>query len=84
MFDQVVGKPVGREREVLVAEHVWAKVRTDCMFSSGVGMHILQLLGRLSARSRKPSGVIAGDYPAEMSSSTWSTVRLRPRSVAAV
>jgi hypothetical protein len=26
------------------------------------------------ARSPKPNGVIAGSYPAEMSSSTWSTV----------
>jgi hypothetical protein len=85
MFDEVVGKPVSAAYvRLLLPSTSSAKVRTDCMFSSGVGMHICRLLGRRSARPPKPSGVIAGSYPVEMRSGTWSTVRLRPRPAAAV
>ena len=38
MFDEVIGKPVGRVLEILAAENFLGKAATNCMFSSGVGM----------------------------------------------
>ena len=81
MFDEVIGKPVGRVLEILAAENFLGKAATNCMFSSGVGMQPPRVRRRPPAGTQ-PNGLVARGHPAEVSSSIWSTVRLRPRSVA--
>ena len=56
MFDEVIGKPVGRVLEILAAENFLGKAATNCMF---VRAWACSLLGFGAGRQRAPSLLVS-------------------------